>query len=1301
MTKRNHKTAKMLQQGGLMIEALAMLGLISVVTPTMYKKAAERTMEVEDINTASTVRTYVSAAESYIANNYGTLMDTVFSTQAVDGNNNPIPNKRVPVADGTTWRLPLEGHADGHDDMEDFSAYLPYGFNAKQRLYDYDEPEIEIVKNGTNLTAFVLFPNTIGDDIGQERTARIAALVGSSGGYVYGEAENARGVGGMWEVPVSMFEESAPKYSIVAASSNIITDINGGELDNDKYLQRTLEEGEDQLWRNTMRTDLYMGKHLSGETQSVDESLKGRNSIRDVKSLIINAEKAAEVEEEDGQGGTTTRELANYALYIGKDADAPNNYTDTYIEGALESLAKQFVVKNKKLNDDGVKEARLYFGADGDADINADDYHFELRKNGNIYDKGYSGELFNRFKEVETTATGETVAENTINIGNGTIYAEYKNAVTADPDNNIVGSDAKIKMHLVNNSTFEIAQNAATSRGDGDMIISMLGNTMKVFQSANNPNPVDGIIKTEGENRITMFRPVDVNGVITDSATGEPGMTVNGVSGKDSLGNDIGPKYGSTPPDFRVDIGSNVKVQGVLAAGQVDAQHLRTASFASGSENIDDAEKWMTVDKDGVEIKARKSSTPHGPMITAHATGYETVEGHNTIKHYKGIHMASDWDAYNPDSATESDMTGGASISLTSGENYADATANLSANDIHMELRGDSSIREIYINGGEVESDSVVGQYDARNDYRVRVEGGNLDLDAANLNITDENNKPVFSVRGNAERERGATKFNNRYTRDDPRISNPHADYNVAVHGNALFASQNLVSLYTLNNTETDATVKYLSVGTHYDEKAGVNIYAPTTANTVQSNVVVIDQSATANSTNKLEFDFGGQNVNPHVSGFSGGNLQNGTVYIRRGAIEIAPTPATTPSGSSGQFAAHEGPGVVRAGRFVANNHDRNSATAYRVPLLVNSYGTYNSNDVSGRYDTYMVNPAYTSVMRDIKLTTRGGARLSDILPDFINKGIYVANNTFAEGTNHANERSVRKTLNTRDYAGPYLGTIPAPQCPPGYGKVIAMHPIAFQMAQAGSLGYDGSRYYVQPDTQVTGKASGVTLDNIDSTTKIADRSPEYRQLYVAQNSSDAQKEVHLEGEGTIEIPGSTDLTVKLNRDYKMTLHTDTQGREDAFVLKNYADQTTGPYYVLTSKEGNSAKPLIFQQSTFLKTKVVQLKEGDYTYGWEALMGFIYPSSQYDLTGVEGSVASEGDVTWYWNIFPVLRGTLEAYATIYCYFDRTGTVTGDIRTTSDIDQYDYLNSPIKQYRPTNTTYRDKLNDPALKYNESW
>lgn len=138
-------------------------------------------------------------------------------------------------------------------------------------------------------------------------------------------------------------------------------------------------------------------------------------------------------------------------------------------------------------------------------------------------------------------------------------------------------------------------------------------------------------------------------------------------------------------------------------------------------------------------------------------------------------------------------------------------------------------------------------------------------------------------------------------------------------------------------------------------------------------------------------------------------------------------------------------------------------------------------------YDRYMVNPAYTSVMHDIKLTTRGGARLSDILPDFINKGIYVVNNTYKDtgfslnsitatasnggqisvSVNNCSESASKcidevgsGTLsNENQWASPFLGVVPAPLCPPGHARVITITPAGFQMSQAGQM--IKSKHYV------------------------------------------------------------------------------------------------------------------------------------------------------------------------------------------------------------------------------------------------
>lgn len=183
-----------------------------------------------------------------------------------------------------------------------------------------------------------------------------------------------------------------------------------------------------------------------------------------------------------------------------------------------------------------------------------------------------------------------------------------------------------------------------------------------------------------------------------------------------------------------------------------------------------------------------------------------------------------------------------------------------------------------------------------------------------------------------------------------------------------------------------------------------------------------------------------------NTSNYVKNNTGKGSVYVRRGAIEVASgvstrtnviNPYKTAGGDTNM-------GHIKADTFISNEQ---LYTNQMVPTASNfSQGT-----VAGKYDTFMVNPAYTSVMHDIKLTTRGGARLSDILPDFINKGIYVVDNTYAENKN------LNIALSTNPETGangnptsPWVGLVPAPQCPPGYQKVITAMPSTFAMAQAG-----------------------------------------------------------------------------------------------------------------------------------------------------------------------------------------------------------------------------------------------------------
>ena len=135
--------------------------------------------------------------------------------------------------------------------------------------------------------------------------------------------------------------------------------------------------------------------------------------------------------------------------------------------------------------------------------------------------------------------------------------------------------------------------------------------------------------------------------------------------------------------------------------------------------------------------------------------------------------------------------------------------------------------------------------------------------------------------------------------------------------------------------------------------------------------------------------------------------------------------------------------------------------------------------------------------------------------------------------------------------------------------------------------------------------------------------------------------------------------------------------------------------------------PLMFQQSTQLKSQITPLKDAGKSYvrGWAAVMGFIYPNGLYEhFTGAESG--------YMWNVFPVVPRTLEGYATVYCYFNRTNMdfdgEQGDFNTGYNryVDSYDYMvtmkNPPESSKKVSgNADYQNRLNDPELKYNDVW
>lgn len=341
-----------------------------------------------------------------------------------------------------------------------------------------------------------------------------------------------------------------------------------------------------------------------------------------------------------------------------------------------------------------------------------------------------------------------------------------------------------------------------------------------------------------------------------------------------------------------------------------------------------------------------------------------------------------------------------------------------------------------------------------------------------------------------------------------------------------------------------------------------------------------------------------------------------GSVHIRKGIIEVA----SKYSGTTAEV-DNNSAGYVLADRFIDNQPLDGAA----LPQMTNN--GYTAVADASRYKNYQVNPAYTSVMHDIKLTSRGGARLSDILPDFINKGIYVVDNTYNENVPYWTGLTLsvkngkvdagQSGKECQDYScwtSPWLGVIPAPQCPPGYAKVVTITPAGWAMAQAG----------VPP--------SGADKTRKDILT-----------LNMPKNPNDY-------------IDGSADAPM----------------------------------------------PLYFQKSTWLRANVYPHGSGASFKGWSAIMGFMYPYSYYkeyiDKLGitVNKDGASSSNQWVVWNLFPVLRRQLEAYVTVYCYFDRTNSSYN----SKYVDKYDQLNK-FREGWTKDSTYTGRLEDPTTSFKDPW
>jgi len=1400
------------QKGTLLVEAIAMLALIAMVTPTLYKKSSERLQEIQDINTASQARTMNSIVETFIKANYSALLEATSSSSGVLGGTIELSYLDNGVE--------CPGGAGKCFDVG-YSAYVPFGYTPGE-LKNYSTPRVYVHRDKDSLISYVVYPSVI--DPGRKRASRIASLVGANGGTVMNTGGGSSvtsaiyGTGGAWGLENEMLEEinmsSLVDNSLVVTSTEPIT---MSDMDSEKFLYRVPPEAEgnaEDYYHNTMVTDLYMGGHIEN-TQWASHA-EDYYSIFNVRKLTLNTNCSRHLigyaNSSSSGVGIATCDPTVADLYVGKPIYPFSGPSDkspgvgngntgaAWIYGNLSALKENFklfrendsgyerasgydVMQFARVNESSLAEEVVVFRAEnetGSARVGMMDNFVQVFESGSttggptfmVGSAGNGGEggfiqaaqegewhmvrlnspdQLDPGVEVSSYITyinrkggavfinGDTSGSTFINDGGGLLEVGKEGSwIRANGvENNaelhlLVGKDMEgLQAGLYDNRVFTVGSNNMGSDymlradnsigpnaaiGGGNSRTALRGGRLRVYSSdyTADDDRYGGssmILHLEGDGGDV---PAELNGVTAVLSR------FTDILGSTYLGSKAMEQNASTLVDGNYDRRWTL---GVAGSAWVDdmlwARHawFRDSGFKelhAGYSSYSDYKNgskaaWLNVYDDGIIVRDRVRA-----------------EAQSSLRGFSSDVMME----INSSKVYMTDL-GGAKMELADNvarigtDNnffYATDGAGVGDNSSAVHMVG-SSIANIYTTdeteGGKVDIQKGAmifrGQPDA------------LDV-SSTIEATTDRFTIVTSDRGDLD-EHAQVMVNN----DEMRLR--YINFTVDhMHEGGSSTTRFKVVPEGLNVSDDDANVQVR--GTFHVTGNDLIHIAP--------NLVVKSEgdSSSANPHAVFELDpeylqvwakrdrtgsftgRGGSSTTEYQAMFRinpydvGGGVSDTThtgsasVYIRKGAIELEES--TARDGDVG-YGADEGYGYIMANRLVSNVTGDNGT----VP-------TVSATGYEGRgneYDRYMVNPAYTSVMHDIKLTTRGGARLSDILPDYVLKGVYNLINNCAEGDNSV-VCPVSNT-GTDKWASPYIGQLPYASCPPGYRNLATVIPLSFNVGRAGDL---------VKETKESGAPRWVVNERP-------------RQARIMEKVLEA-------GVGDIAYPNLQEVSsITFNAVYNGAssfsgdfntlgmkraegwffgfdaMHPDASGSTnlsaiDPAPIAGDISQTEGytPWtYMPNTNTANKyavAEPLYFQQNTWLKTTVDPTDNA-----WNAYMGFIYDTtswpaglggshapvrSNYNIKGYNDSSATgaEYGVNYVWNLFPIPINTLEGHATVYCYFDRSqfGGDWGNL-----VDPVDQL-AQLKDGSPrgvgektagSNSAYVERLNDPSLKYNDPW
>lgn len=419
------------QRGALMVEAIALLGLMTMVSPMIVRQTAERTTEMEDVAVAGQMKTIKDALENYIQADYANLVPNPPTSEEFQ--HNITAAKLAPY-------LP----ASYIDSGEIRGNKLATGFDIGVRGFCTEKQDnkgatcatLSASCKCTRYKIVGMIVSKSDTEIPDKRAARVASMLGADGGYMRtsdvvtavagsGGATDAMkkvlGAQGMWEV------DDVTKYvsgiSTTSGGRVALSTVFSSGLSAD-YLYRKKVNGLPDA--NSMFTDLDMGGNGACESESGDGKCNRINNAGGLEviagRLIVRKKNGAAADNQaDGSGDTLARialgtDKANMQVEKSVTITA-NKLTDDATkteDGSIQIAASKNI--NAKADDDFVAEANTK------AEMKTSDNRLRfVAEDGTISMEAYSsGEATDPAAEVSLTADEATMSGPAVTVEAGT-----------------------------------------------------------------------------------------------------------------------------------------------------------------------------------------------------------------------------------------------------------------------------------------------------------------------------------------------------------------------------------------------------------------------------------------------------------------------------------------------------------------------------------------------------------------------------------------------------------------------------------------------------------------------------------------------------------------------------------------------------------------------------------------------------------------------------------------------------------------------------------------------------------------